>query len=178
VVTDRALLSGDATPATIPGYGVVPAAWARRLVERSDDRGEVWLRRLFTHPADGTLVAMDSRRRTFTGEMRRFLLTRDGGTCRTPGCGAPIRHLDHVRPHAAGGLTTVGNGQGLCVRCNLVKELVGWYARVVESEPAHTVETITPTGHRYRSTAPPVVTEDPGFGSSPLERALEERLAA
>jgi hypothetical protein len=129
---------------------------------------------------------MDSHRRVFDGRLRRFLLARDGGICRMPGCGAPIRHVDHVKPYAAGGPTSAANAQGLCVRCNLVKELLGWHARVVEppGEPAaaqgppHTVEVTTPTGHRYRSTAPPVVHEDPGVPLSPLERELELALAA
>jgi pimeloyl-ACP methyl ester carboxylesterase len=34
-------------------------------------------------------------------------------------------HLDHVEPHSSGGGTTAENGQGLCVRCNLTKELPG-----------------------------------------------------
>jgi Domain of unknown function (DUF222)/HNH endonuclease len=205
VITDRALLSGDGTPACLTGYGPVPAAWARRLLRsrrEADTRREadsahaaatpdvaaqaqVWLRRLYTHPGDGTLVAMDSHRRVFDGRLRRFLLARDGGICRMPGCGAPIRHVDHVKPYAAGGPTSAANAQGLCVRCNLVKELLGWHARVVEPPgepgahgPPHTVEVTTPTGYRYRSTAPPVVHEDPGVPLSPLERELELALAA
>ena len=206
VVTDRTLLSGDGTPACLSGYGTVPAGWVRRLLsevptatnvptnaggEKSDlaDEAQVWLRRLYTHPEDGTLVAMDSQRRVFDGALRRFLLARDGGICRTPGCGAPIRHLDHVTAHARGGSTSAANGQGLCVRCNLVKELLGWHARVVapprrpghrdgEGETPHTVEIITPTGHRYSGAAPPLVHEDPAISDSPLERALEHALAA
>jgi len=149
----------------------------------------VWLRRLYTHPEDGTLVAMDSHRRLFDGALRRFLLARDGGICRTPGCGAPIRHLDHVEAHARGGSTSAANGQGLCVRCNLVKELPGWQARVVtrpgppghrfgEGDSAHPVEITTPTGHRYSGSAPPLVHEDPGISDSPMERALEMAVAA
>lgn len=112
-----------------------------------------------------------------------------------PGCGAPIRHVDHVKPHAEGGPTSAANAQGLCVRCNLVKELVGWHARVVEPPGAqdpgaggarrqsigaqpHTVEVTTPTGHRYRSNAPPVVHEDPGIPLSMLEWQLEKVIAA
>ena len=132
---------------------------------------------------------MDSQRRVFDGALRRFLLARDGGICRTPGCGAPIRHLDHVKAHARGGDTSAANGQGLCVRCNLVKELLGWQARVVAppwrpghrdgtGDTPHTVEITTPTGHRYSGAAPPLVHEDPGISDSPLERALELALAA
>jgi hypothetical protein len=71
------------------------------------------------------------------------------------------------------------------VRCNLVKELLGWHARVVEPPgeraahgPPPTVEVTTPTGHRYVSTAPPLVHEDPYVGESRLEHALELALAA
>lgn len=204
VITDRALLSGDDTPACLTGYGTVPAEWARRLLSRRPsptnqptvtarsqagvttkntsgkkpdlaEEARVWLRRLYTHPEDGTLVAMDSQRRVFDGALRRFLLARDGGICRTPGCGAPIRHIDHVTAHAEGGPTSAANGQGLCVRCNLVKELLGWQARVVAP---HTVEITTPTGHRYSGSAPPLIHEDPGISDSPMERALEMALAA
>ncbi len=136
VMTDRALLDGDDTPAYVPGYGTVPAGWARHLVGAvgEEAEGSVWVRRLFTHPADGTLVAMDSRRRVFDGALRRFLVARDV-TCRTPWCDAPIRHVDHVTPHAGGGATTTTNAQGLCVRCNLRKELPGWSARASGTPP-------------------------------------------
>ena len=42
----------------------------------------------------------------------------------------------------------------------------------------HTVITATPTGHRYRSTAPPVLPGAPPGQQSPLERHLETLLAA
>ena len=94
---------------------------------------------------------MDSARRTFTGGLRRFLITRDQ-TCRTPWCDAPIRHVDHPTRHADQGPTTAGNGQGLCVACNLAKEAPGWSAR---SRGDGEVRTRTPTGHDYASPVPP-----------------------
>ncbi len=121
-----------------------------------------WLRRLYTHPGTGTLVAMDSTRRLFPAGLRRFLITRDG-YCRTPWCDAPIGHADHVHPHAAGGPTSDTNGQGLSVGCNLTKDLPGWHAEVTDpgptagSEHPHTVQITTPTGHTYTSTAPPLL---------------------
>nr|WP_235500209.1 HNH endonuclease signature motif containing protein [Arthrobacter sp. Leaf69] len=33
VMTDRTLLQGDSEPARLPGYGIVPAAWARDLLQ-------------------------------------------------------------------------------------------------------------------------------------------------
>ncbi len=116
VITDRALFAGDETPAQIPGYGTVPAAFARTLLTPTTDAdtdtetddtdsgvaeaARVWLRRLYTHPVTGALLAMDSTRRLFETALRHYLLTRDAGTCRTPGCDAPIRHLDHIIDHA------------------------------------------------------------------------------
>jgi hypothetical protein len=189
VITDRALLtgafgSGDETPAQVPGYGRVPAHWARELVADRDGEAaaRVWLRRLYTHPDDGTLVAMDSTRRLFDGGLRRFLVARDG-TCRTPWCDAPVRHIDHVVDHASGGPTSAHNGQGACVRCNHTKQQPGWCARPDPAPPpgawrAQTVVTVTPTGHRYTSTAPPVLPGEPLEQRSPLERHLETLLVA
>ena len=145
----------------------------------------MWLRRLYTHPGDGTLVTMDSSRRVFDGTLRSFLPARDG-TCRTPWCDAPIRHLDHVSDHATGGPTSAHNGQGLCVRCNLVKgdgRLAG--ADRDESRLAATyLELTTPTGHTYRSTAPPILpgvhpeTNVRADNRSPLEVYYLDRLAS
>ena len=184
VISDRALFAGETTPAQVPGYGTVPARWARDLL--ADGGGQsstrVWLRRLYTHPEDGTLVAMDSSRRLFDGGLRRFVAARDG-TCRTPWCDAPVRNLDHVVDYASGGPTSADNGQGLCVRCNHTKQQPGWSARPEPAPPpgawcAHTVVTTTPTGHRYVSTAPPVLPGEPLHRSSPLERHLQTLLAA
>jgi len=200
------LLAGDDDPALIPGFGSVPAAFARDLVrgrakagEQDDgrddgrddagaqgsgaqgsggpgiggpgmggqelaERASVWLRRLFTSPSDGSLVAMDSRRRTFDGLLRRFLVTRDQ-VCRTPWCDAPIRHIDHITAVADDGETTAVNGRGLCARCNYTKELPGWETELVPDPDRasgsdggpHRVRTTTPTGHTYESVAPPVL---------------------
>lgn len=131
------------TPAQLVGYGTVPAMWARALLDPDHDppdataAARVWLRRLYLDPDTGSLVAMDSRRRVFDGGLRRFVLARDAGTCRTPWCDAPARHVDHVHDHADGGPTSAANGQGLCVRCNHTKQLPGWAAR-----------TLTPPGDR------------------------------
>ncbi|WP_430226350.1 HNH endonuclease [Pseudarthrobacter oxydans] len=115
---------------------------------------KVWLRRLYTAPTDGELVAMDSTARLFPPGLRRFLQIRDD-TCRTPYCDAPIRHHDHITPWHNDGPTTSRNGQGLCEACNHTKEAPGWTAKPVPG-PRHTVELRTPTGHTYRSTAPPL----------------------
>ena len=161
VMTDRALLRGDHEPTHLPGYGIVPAGLAREWLRSASDTASdtdgtarVWLRRLYTHPATQTLVAMDSARRTFPQHLRRFLVTRDL-TCHTPWCDAPIRHADHAIPRDAGGPTDAVNGQGLCEQCNYAKQAPGWRSRP-RPGPPHTVQVTTPTGHSYRSTAPPL----------------------
>jgi Domain of unknown function (DUF222) len=184
VMTDRALLAGDGDAAYVEGYGPIPAPLARDLLTPgspaagragsvrpggSAEAGgaaapDVWLRRLFTHPRTGELVATDSRSRHFPPGLRRLLVWRDQ-TCRTPWCDAPIRHADHVRGAAVGGATSAANGQGLCEACNYAKQARGWSAEpVIGDESTVSVRTTTPTGHRYDSRPPPL----PG---SPSERA-------
>ena len=155
VLTEQSLLRGGSDPAVLTddegrAFGQVPATLARRLVRDAD---RVWLSRLYASPESGELLAMDARRRTFTGRLRKLLIWRDQ-TCRMPWCEAPVRHGDHVSPYAAGGLTTLPNGAGLCEACNYVKQAPGWSAAVVE-DAGHTIEFTTPSGHRYRSQAPP-----------------------
>jgi hypothetical protein len=185
VMTDRTLLQGDSEPARIPGYGVVPADWAVGLVATgqgepgrtfqpaaagaagidstaSREKLKIWVRRLFTAPGTGDLVAMDSRRRLFPAPLRRFIQIRDD-TCRTPYCDAPIRHHDHIIPWHDDGPTSLSNGAGLCEACNHTKELPGWKAKP-RPGPRHTIELTTPTGHTYRSTAPPL----PGLRALPF----------
>ncbi|MCC3280583.1 HNH endonuclease [Arthrobacter sp. zg-Y40] len=192
VMTDRTLLAGDKEPAHLTGYGIVPAPWARDLVgkgarrraQKTGEPGEsspgFWLRRLYTAPSSGELLAMDSKARFVPVSLARLITVRDQ-TCRTPWCDAPIRHQDHIRPHRDDGPTQAANIQGLCEACNQAKEAPGWKATVIGAPGTtyqlsprvrkataaptspkapttrrHTVEISTPTGHRYRSTAPPL----------------------
>ncbi|GAA3294737.1 MULTISPECIES: HNH endonuclease [Arthrobacter] len=133
-----------------------------------DKSARIWLRRLYTAPSTGQLVGMDSRARLVPEGLARFIAARDQ-VCRMPWCGAPIRHYDHIRPVRAGGTTSAENIQGLCEACNQAKEAPGWTTRTVDGPPTppiespcvgrtshvrHTVDTVTPTGHRYRSASP------------------------
>jgi hypothetical protein len=154
VMTDRALLAGGNEPALVEGYGPVPALVARDLLAALPPAEQLKVRRLFTDPVDGTVTGMDSRQRCFTGVLRELITIRDQ-VCRTPWCGAPIRHVDHVQAYAGNGPTTATNGQGLCRRCNHAKQAPGWRSEAVTGA-GHTVRTTTPTGHRYLSTASPL----------------------
>jgi hypothetical protein len=164
-------------PAHLDGYGPLPAALARDLaLGPASGSAPRWIRRLFTHPDSGQLIAMETRRRDFTPAQRRFLRVRDH-FCRTPYCEAPIRHADHVRPAAAGGPTTVRNGRGTCEACNYTKQTPGWHSRALFAPGAHhDVEISTPTGHRYRSRAP----DPPGVHlrpASPVHAQVERHIA-
>ncbi|UFU05672.1 HNH endonuclease [Ruania halotolerans] len=180
VMTDRALLDGADDPADVNDYGVVPSRWARNLIVRAEQlQGKqqqeracqhngaregpdaagglgVWVRRLFTQPRSGELVAMQSRARRAPAGLAAFIRARDR-TCRTPWCDASIRHTDHIVDYADGGPTEAEYLQGLCEACNYAKLAPGWSARPVErrdSSLVHTVVTRTPTGHTYASRAP------------------------
>ncbi|WP_159621472.1 HNH endonuclease [Ruania rhizosphaerae] len=164
--------AGGNQPATGPG-SVDP-------VEDSGDEHQgsrlgAWIRRLFIRPESGELVAMQSRARRAPAGLAAFIRARDR-TCRMPWCDAPIRHIDHVTEHAAGGSTSESNLQGLCEACNYAKSARGWSARAeherrdsrserpddgdlpaVAACRSHRVRTTTPTGHVYSSQPPRVL---------------------
>lgn len=160
VMTDRTLMQGDSEPAYISGYGTIPAGYARYLISgdpnrrNKESKAQVWIRRLFTAPSTGELVAMESSKRILPKPLKRMIAVRDQ-YCRTPYCGAPIRHYDHVLQIALGGQTTVLNCDGRCAWCNYTKETEGWTERVIDG-PRHTIEITTPSGQLFRSTAPPL----------------------
>ena len=121
VMTDQQLFAGVDGAAWLDGYGPVDAEAARGLA-RSD---RVWLRRCFSDPDTGTLVATESRSRFFPPGLKHLIRLRDQ-TCRTPWCDAPIRQADHVVDHNADGPTSLANGQGLCEACNHAKQAPRW----------------------------------------------------
>lgn len=160
VVSDESLLAQGDEPAILDGYGPIPAEVARRMTWAAvlDPQAEAAVRRLYANPRTGNLVAMDSKARTFPKGLRWLIKMRDQ-TCRTPYCDAPIRHIDHITRHADGGATCVGNGEGLCERCNYAKESPDWQTTTVyDRYGRHTTEVTTPTGRTYRSSAPPLPT--------------------
>ncbi|HEX5524017.1 MAG TPA: DUF222 domain-containing protein [Pedococcus sp.] len=190
VMPAETLLGQGSEPALVPGYGALPAVFARALVASCGSAGAAaWVRRLFTTPDGRDLVTMDSRRRSFRGPLRHLIELRDQ-TCRTPWCDAPIRHGDHVIPERRGGATSAANGQGLCEACNYAKEAPGWHSTTLRRGPSpaephappHMVRSTTPTGHAYDSTAPPVLPTRAATGqpaaASALEHHLERLLAA
>lgn len=174
VIDDDTLLGDSDEPADVESYGPVPADIARQMVGDAvaDKRSRATLRRLYRHPKSGGLVAMESRSRAFPPGLARFIRVRDGGHCRTPYCDAPIRHTDHATPVSAGGATSAHNGNGRCAQCNYDKEAPGWtVAADTDTAGTHTTDITTPTGHTYRSTAPPL----PGAAREPATARAPDR---
>lgn len=151
---DEDLSGAGETPAWLVGHGPLPAEVARRVI--ADSEAEAFIRRLYTDPTSGQLVAMDSSRRTFGGSLRRLILVRDD-TCRTPYCDAPVKHVDHATPYREGGTTSALNASGLCAGCNYTKENPAWTHEADSDRLAVT----TPTGHRYAVRSLPLVAGAP-----------------
>ncbi|GAF48959.1 HNH endonuclease [Rhodococcus wratislaviensis] len=176
VLSDETLLAGGHEAAQLQGFGPVPAGIARRLVaDAVGSDTETSLQRVYSCPQSGALTAMESQSRTFPKSLRKLIDVRDQ-TCRTPWCDAPIRHHDHIRSRRKRGSTSVHNGSGLCEACNYAKEGDGWTARPV-SRPGrtHLLDVGTPTGHHYRSAAPPLPA---AARQSEVEAALIAQLRA
>jgi hypothetical protein len=169
VISDQALLGAAEGAAVIAGYGSMPSAVAQKMIlgAVTDERSRATLRRLYASPTNGALVAMESRSRLFPKGLADFITLRDQ-RCRTPYCDAPVRHRDHATPHRRGGVTSAGNGLGLCEACNYTKESAGWNVIAgADENGTHTAEFTTPTGTHYHSVAPPM----PGTPKMPMTRA-------
>ncbi|MFI2490472.1 HNH endonuclease, partial [Promicromonospora kroppenstedtii] len=117
------------------------------------DTDTAWLRSIYVNP-HGRLLATTSTSRFHPPGLSSLLRAREQGICATVWCDAPVRHTDHITPHAEGGPTSLDNGQGLCARCNHAKQAPGWRQKTTQLDGRHAVETVTPTGHTYVSVAP------------------------
>lgn len=179
IITDRVLLDpGAGDLAQIEGYGTVPAEAVREnmrgpldAIAAAEQRPpedspqdcpeescgpdgpalRAVLRRLYEHPRAPELVAIESHARAFPPALARFNRLRDR-TCRGPHCNAPIRHIDHIHTHAAGGPTSLDNGQGACACCNDKEQQLAAVERV--GDPAaegHVVEWTTRLGTTRRT---------------------------
>lgn len=194
IITDRALLLPEAgDPARIAGYGAVPPEAIREQLRAcltppapssvdhpvADPFGadgpavRAVLRRLYTHPTSGELVAVESQGRAFPAALGRFLTWRDT-SCRGPFCNAAARQHDHVHPHARGGPTSARNGQELCAHCNgkeqqLARvETIG--AAAEHADPPGGTAQQSPPAHRVAWTGHSGVTRV--TGPRPLVRPL------
>lgn len=153
VMTDRTLFQGHPEPAYLQGYGIISAQKARELFAGNPANPlDSWVRRLYTAPGTGDLVAMDQKTRLFSGGLKQFINVRDQ-FCRTPYCGGRIQHLDHVVQSARGGATRAENASSRCAWCNATKEAPGWEESPIPGD-RHTLRVTTSSRHVHTSTAP------------------------
>jgi hypothetical protein len=131
-------------PATLEGYGPIPADVARQLAAEAPS-----FVRLLTHPETGAVLSVGRDRYTVPADMRMFLRLRDE-TCRGVGCGrrAATSDVDHGREWADGGATAVDNLAHLCRGDHTRKTSLGW--KVIHL-PGGILEWTTPFGRRYRT---------------------------
>jgi hypothetical protein len=139
VIPAESLVGGDHA-AELIGGSVVDAATARVLAGTATG----W-DRLFLHPRDATVVAVDRYRPS--DQQRRLLAARDGH-CRFPGCRVPVHRcdVDHTLAAAHGGPTEINNLAHLCRRHHTLKHHSAW--RVTQHLDG-TLEWTSPTGRRH-----------------------------
>lgn len=118
------------------------------------------IRRLYTHPTSGELVAVESRGRAFPPALAKFLTWRDT-SCRGPFCNAQSRQRDHITPYARGGPTSLDNGEDACAHCNQKENDALTVERI--DDPENTGHRVAWTGHAgiTRVTAPTPLARPP-----------------
>ena len=160
------LLGVDDDTCELDGFGPITAAQARRLALQS---ASVTLRRVFTDPADNSILFLDANRYRFTRDQIACITTLHpystfpGATNRATRC--DIDHLNEYRrvtepptqrhmrdgpPTSVDppGQTVVTNGQPLGRRHHRQKTHAGWRARRDPDDP-HTIHWTSPRGRNY-----------------------------
>ena len=114
-------LTGE--PATLDGYGPIPASMARRLVADGADS----FHRVLTDPRDGAPLEIGRTSYRIPKTMRQWLRLRDG-KCPFPGCNnhSLDNEADHLLAWAAGGTTGISNLGQPCRKHHRLKHNTGW----------------------------------------------------
>jgi hypothetical protein len=141
-----ALLGLTDEPATLDGYGPIPASTARRLVAD----GASSFRRVLTDPRDGAPLEIGRTSYRIPLAMRQWLRLRDG-KCPFPGCSnhSLDNDADHLLAWADGGTTGISNLGQPCPKHHRLKHTTGW--RPTEAGTDKPPGWISPTGRRYQS---------------------------
>ncbi|NMR29740.1 HNH endonuclease signature motif containing protein, partial [Crystallibacter degradans] len=139
------LMGLDEEPATLDGYGPIPADTARKLCEGADS-----FYRILTHPETGTILSYGKTVYRPPADLARAVRHRDT-TCTAPGCHVPAKDcdLDHtIDYHANGGhgRTDFGNLGPRCGSDHRLKSLAGW--KVTQTRPGE-YTTTTPGNQTY-----------------------------
>jgi hypothetical protein len=118
-----ALLGMTDEPATLDGYGPIPASMARRLVAD----GATSFFRVLTDPRDGAPLEIGRTSYRLTKPMRHWLRLRDA-RCTFPGCNnhSLDNDADHILAWADGGGTGVANLGQPCPKHHRLKHATAW----------------------------------------------------
>ncbi|WP_240685053.1 HNH endonuclease signature motif containing protein [Arthrobacter nitrophenolicus] len=144
-----ALLGMTDEPATLDGYGPIPASMARKLLTD----GANSFTRVLIDPRDGAPLEIGRTSYRLTKAMRQALTLRDG-KCTFPGCNnnALDNEADHLQAWQHGGTTGLSNLAQLCPKHHRLKHNSGW---TPTQATQHTPPGWTsPTGHTYPAEQP------------------------
>lgn len=133
------------TNATINGEAITDTALHRLLC---DTRIEI----SFDTP-EGRTIGVGRATRNPPAALRRRVRGRDGGCCRWPGCGRPIRHLHHMIHWTRGGPTDASNLLGVCWHHHHLLHEGGWDA---SGDADGEVVFTSPYNRTLRSRAGPI----------------------
>ena len=140
------LLGQTEEPATLDGYGPIPASMARRLVA---DGGTSFLR-VLTDPRDGAPLEIGRTSYRLTKPMRQWLRLRDA-KCTFPSCNnhSLDNDADHLLAWADGGGTGIANLGQPCPKHHRLKHATAWspVGATRDAPPGW----ISPSGRSYPS---------------------------
>ncbi|QCP00004.1 DUF222 domain-containing protein [Arthrobacter sp. 24S4-2] len=140
------LLGTGTDPATLDGYGPIPASMARRLV--ADGAGSFL--RVLTDPRSGAPLEIGRTSYRVPKAMRQWLRLRDG-RCPFPGCNnhSLDNEADHLLAWSEGGGTGITNLGQPCRRHHRLKHSTPW--RPVDATRDQPPGWISPSGRSYPS---------------------------
>jgi hypothetical protein len=145
-VPEFSLLGATDEPATLDGYGPIPASMARDLLAS----GAESFHRVLVDPRDGAWLEMGRKSYRPTKAMRRWLRMRDG-KCPFPGCSNQSldNEADHLLPWHQGGTTGVSNLGQPCRLHHRLRHTSTWKPTpATKDEPPG---WISPSGRHYKS---------------------------
>ncbi|UTT70925.1 HNH endonuclease [Arthrobacter sp. DNA4] len=138
------LLGQTDEPATLDGFGPIPASMARKLVADGADS----FYRVLVDPRDGAPLEIGRKNYRLTETIKRSIRLRDA-KCTFPGCNnrTPDNDTDHLTAWQHGGVTGASNLAQLCPRHHRLKHNSMW-----TPGPANKNEPpgwTSPTGRHY-----------------------------
>lgn len=144
-----ALFGQTDEPASLDGYGPIPASMARKLLTEGADS----FTRVLVDPRDGAPLEIGRTSYRITKAMRQALALRDG-KCTFPGCNnnALDNDADHLTAWQDGGTTGISNLAQLCPKHHRLKHNSGWTP--TEATRTKPPGWTSPTGRHYTSEQP------------------------